>query len=156
MGRRTPAGWLLVPAAAAALSLGIAGCGGSDDGGSGGALSKAEFIRQADAICKKATDQGKAAVDKLLPEDSHQPTDAQLRRVGDIAADSYRHQADRIDALAAPSSISDDVSTMLADLRRAANRIDDANEKAFDADAPDYLADAAKDAKALGFKECGA
>jgi hypothetical protein len=153
--RRTSASWLLAPACAAALSFGIAACGGSDDGGSGAALSKTEFLQQADAICKKATDKGKSEVDRLLPEDSHQPTDAQLRQVLDVAVASYRSQADDIQALHEPSSISDDVATMLKDLRAGASRIDDAGTKAFDADAPNYLATAAKDAKALGFKKCG-
>jgi hypothetical protein len=154
MGRRTSASWLLAPALALTLSVGIAACGGSDDGG--GALSKADFVHQADAICKKATDAGKAAVDEVLPEDSHEPTDAQLRQVIDIAVSSYRKQADQIDALHEPSSLSDDVSHMLEDLRHAADRIEDAGPKAFEADAPDYLVDAKGDAKALGFKECGA
>jgi hypothetical protein len=151
--RRTAASWLLTPALAAAMSFGIVACGGDDGGGS--ALSKADFIKQADAICKKATDDGTAAVDKILPEDSQEPTDAQLRQVLDLAVASYREEAKKIDALDEPSSISDDVSTMLDDLRDGADKIEKAGTKAFADDAPDYLATASKDAKALGLKECG-
>jgi hypothetical protein len=49
-------------AAAMAIALVVAGCGGGDSGTAAGSISKEKFVVKADAICKNGTERMQAAI----------------------------------------------------------------------------------------------
>jgi type IV pilus biogenesis protein CpaD/CtpE len=98
--------------AVAALAVaGLAACG-SDDSDSTSALSTDDFVSQTNAICKEKGGE----IDKAASEFTKAPAGADLRGfVKDTVLPQYSAQIGQIQALDAPSDISDDVDTWLTD-----------------------------------------
>jgi hypothetical protein len=100
---------LLVAAAALAL---VAGCGGGDSNSgteaTTGSLSKAEFLKQGNAICAKGNKEINEGFEEFAKEngfsEKKQPTQAQLTEVIEtVVLPKVRGQVEGIKALGAPS-----------------------------------------------------
>jgi reverse gyrase len=95
-------------AASLAICMLLAGCGGSDP-----ELSKAEFVKQADAIC--------VAVKKRLSKELE--NDANDLYVS--TAEALQTEADEIGALGAPGADSDQIDAIVESARRVATTIEE-------------------------------
>ena len=135
-------------------ALALAGCG--DDGG-GERLSSAEFVAQADAICRRY----EARLDAL-----GQPTNfAELRSFADKALPIAKDGRDELDDLTPPEELEDTYDAWLDQgdeaieiverLRDAAEEGDQAEIGRIAADAQRTDAEANRLARQLGFEECG-
>lgn len=96
---------------AVVLVLGIAavGCGGGDDD----TLTKAQFIKQADAICAKGNKRIDAAAKEIFTT-KQQPSKAQLTTFAtDTLIPDIQRQVDEVRALNEPSDDEDEVNAFL-------------------------------------------
>lgn len=145
-----------------------AGCGGGGDtsgtttSSSGGGettaagLSKAAFIKQGDAICADANEQGEKDAEEFAEDNDFQlekATEAELEQaVADVLVPSLNRQAEEIGALEAPEGDEQQVEAIVASLEDAATAIEEDPGLAFEAEAlkrPSQLA------ASYGFKVCG-
>jgi hypothetical protein len=143
----------------AALAALVAGCGGgSDDTSTGGqALTKAEFIKQGDAICKKSNAQIEEEANEFAEEngiDKNNPEQAQEEEViATIVAPAVRSQAEAIAALGAPSGEEETVDTLVAAVEEGTEKMEADPKAVFEGKDP--LVKGSKLAKEFGFKVCG-
>lgn len=142
--------WLVLAVCAAAVT----GCGG---GGGGERLSRAEFVAQADAICRKY----EARLDAL-----GQPTNvAELRSFADKALPIARDGRDELDDLKPPEELEerydawleqgDEAIGIVERLRDAAQEGDQAEIGRIAVDAQRTDAEANRLGRELGFEQCG-
>lgn len=102
--------------ACAAIGLGAAGCGGDDENstaeGAAPALSKEDFISQADQICTDGNDAIDAAGQEQFA--SGQPTDEELKQFFlDTVLPKIGDEVDQIRALGVPEGDEDEVTALL-------------------------------------------
>ena len=149
--------------AAAALVVLVAGCGGGDETTAGETtsgetvtLTKAEFIKQGDAICKKAGDRSEKEAEEFAQENGftlEKANEEQLEEaVAEVLVSALRDQAEELNALGAPEGDEDQVEEIIVSLEGAADEVEDDpgvvfEEKVFKE--PNELA------QEYGFKVCG-
>lgn len=128
--------------AATVAVIGIAGCGGGDDA----ALSRDEFVTQANAICAA----GNAKISAAVPTDG--PPGQELY---EAVVDETQHTIDGVAALEPPEDMASDVDAMIAAANEAMSQVRATPAAEFFAGTEDPFA--AVDAKAdeLGLTECG-
>lgn len=145
------------------LALVAVGCGGGGDDSSGdgtessSSLTKAEFIKQGDEICKK----GDAAIEGEANEfakengiDTEKPTEAQQEEViGQVVGPAIKRQSEEIADLGAPEGEEEAVEDIVEAVSKGAVEIEEDPKSALEGKNP--LAEAGKLAKAFGFKQCG-
>jgi hypothetical protein len=109
-------------AAVAALAIIVAGCGGGSDSSSSGAstssLTKAEFLKQGNAICAKGNEEIEEGFEAWVKENhlkqSQKPTEAQLAQVSEeVLIPQVRKEIDGIRALGLPSEGGEDADEVL-------------------------------------------
>ncbi len=156
----------LVLALVAALLA--AGCGdeASSNGGDSGeitvetsTLSKQEFIKSADAICTKATQEVQSIGEKYARERSTAPNEAELKsQVSDFIltglVPTFEEQIDELSALGAPSGDEQQIKAMLKAQQKG---LEDAKKDptVFFRAPNKSLAKAAELGEAYGFAQCG-
>jgi hypothetical protein len=137
----------------AILTVGLvaAGCGGGD-----GNLTKAQFIKQADAICKKAHDQFEKAFNQTFSA-NQQPSKAQLSKFAEnTLVPGVQGQIDEIRDLNPPSADQDQVDAIIDAVQRGVNKIKaDPTSLAPDVRG-DPLGKGHRLAREYGMKECAA
>jgi len=137
------------------LALVLAGCGGSEDEGP----TKADYIKTADAVCKKASDAGEQATNtavSALGTDS--PTPEQLSTVvTSVVLPQLDTQLAALRALEKPKDDADEIDAIYAALEKgiAAGKADPTT-LASDSGGANPFDEANEKAKAFGLKECGA
>ena len=144
-------------AASAAIALGAAGCGGDDGDGSttetaAAALSKEDFIAQADQICAD----GDAAIDEAGQEQfaSGQPTDEELTQFFvDTVLPTITDEIDEIRTLGVPEGDEDLVAAVLDSAEQAV--ADATADPESLAGGSDPFAESNKLATAYGLEVCG-
>ncbi|HWO83525.1 MAG TPA: hypothetical protein VNM38_07030 [Solirubrobacterales bacterium] len=114
---------LLVLAALAASSALIVGCGsGGGTTESSGPLTKAEFIKQGDAICKKGNGESKAEVEEFADEkgfDLENPSKRQSEEVvTEVLVPNLERQAEELAALEPPKGDTKEVNAIIASLEK--------------------------------------
>lgn len=155
---------------ALAVALIAAGCGGGGDdssssSSSGGgdstesssSLTKAEFIKQGDEICKE----GDAAIEGEATEfaeendiNTEKPTEAQQEEVIEqVVGPAIKRQSEEIADLGPPEGEEEAVEDIVAAVGRGAEEIEEDPKAVLKGGNP--LQEAAKLAKAFGFKQCG-
>jgi hypothetical protein len=102
----------------ATLLLVVAGCGGGggDSSTSTSAISKAAFIRKADAVCSAGNKKMEVAFAHFLEENKNitRPSDADYEAlVGKVVAPNLEREIKEIRALGAPSGDEDRVDAIL-------------------------------------------
>lgn len=153
---------LTAAAAAAILVLLVAGCGGGDEttdetGNETVTLTKAEFIKQGDAICKE----GNAASEKEAEEfakdndfNLEKASEEQLEEaISEVLVANLNRQVEEIDALGAPEGDEDQVEEIITSLEGAVAEIEDDPKVVFQ---NNVLKEPGELAKEYGFKVCGA
>jgi hypothetical protein len=106
---------LLVPLLAAVVAaLVVAGCGSSDDTSSTEAsLTKAEFVKEGNAICEAGDKEINAGFEKVFPK-GKQPSKAELAEASeDVLIPSVSKQVEEIRALGAPAGEEEAVEKFL-------------------------------------------
>jgi hypothetical protein len=141
-----------------ALALGasvLGGCGDDDDE-NGEALSKPEYIAQADAICKKANDDFNALFETDFPV-----TQGGVTGFFEKAAAVTRTQIEDLRALEPPEADREEIEKLLAtgdkvvaDFERAGTD-PEIGAQFFEMEGGENAAAFDRQAKAYGFKECG-
>ena len=100
----------LIPAACALLATGLlaSGCGGDDD-----ELTKAEFLKQGNAICANGNKEIDAAADKAFSS-NQRPSNAEVKKFAeDTLIPSVEGQIDDLRDLTPPSADEDQVNAIL-------------------------------------------
>lgn len=132
----------------------LAGCGSSSDSSS---LSKAEFIKQGDEICKSSSKQIETEAEEFAEEnnvDTSNPTKKQQEEViEEIVAPGLRNEADELEALGTPKEDGDKAEAVLAALDSGVSEIEDEAGVVLGSSNP--LEKASKLADEFGFKTCG-
>jgi hypothetical protein len=156
---------LFLLAAAVALLLAAGGCGGSDSSASengevtveSGSLSKAQFVKQADAICQKRVVEVQLKfrpLSRSFASASPAEQEAEASKfVNDVIVPAYEEQIEEVSALGAPSGEEEKVAAVLNAIQA---RLGDAKEdpsKFLQTASP--FAKAAKLGRAYGFTVCG-
>jgi hypothetical protein len=140
---------IAVPAVLLVLlsSLAFAACGGSDDEDK---PTKAEYITQADAICKKGDDEINAEAEKQFA--NKQPTEEDVNTfTKEVSLPNIEKQRDQLKALDKPEGDEEELDALYESL-------DKSIETANNTDGPldqSIFADTNKKAQAYGLKECG-
>jgi hypothetical protein len=148
---------LTAAVAAAVLVMLVAGCGGGDETTDETVtLTKAEFIKQGDAICKKGNDQSEEEAEEFAEENGftlEKASNEQLEEaVAEVLVPSLNQQAEEIDALGAPEGDEEKVEEIVVSLEGAADEIEDDPSLVFDGE---VLEEPEKLAQDYGFKVCG-
>jgi hypothetical protein len=143
-----------------AIAIVAAGCGSSDDSTTTVvALTKVEFIKQGDAICKKGGEQIGDEADAFAKEngiDTEKPTkEEQEEVIVGVLGPALQDQADEISALGAPDGEEEKVEALVEALESGAEELEDDPASLLEEAGPGPLDEAGKLADAFGFKECG-
>jgi len=163
------------------VAVGLAGCGGSDDeDATASSITKAEFIKQADEVCregekrvqkdfdayvkenedlKEPTDADYAALVAavLAPNAEHlkEPTDADYAAlVAAVLAPNAERETEQLRELGAPDGDEEQIEAML-EAREQGLKDAEARPKAVVTSGEDIFAGASKIATDYGLKVCG-
>ena len=147
----------LVVLALVALAAIVAGCGSDDsDTTATESLTKAEFIKQGDAICKKGNDQSEGEAEEFAEENDftlEKASKEQLEEaVAEVLVPNLNQQVEDIRALGVPEGDEEQVEEILDSLEGAASEIEDDPGMVFDGE---VLEKPGKLAGAYGFEVCG-
>ena len=151
-------GFLSALAVLVALAALLAGCGGGDDTTDSATvtLTKTEFIKQGDAICKEANEDNEAEAEEYAEENGFTLEKASKDQIEEAVAavlvPSLELQAEELDALGAPEGDEDKVEEIVVALEDATGEIEDDPSLIFEGKS---LAKPNKLAEAYGFKVCG-
>lgn len=152
---------LLALAALVALAAFVAGCGGGDETTDSATvtLTKAEFIKQGDAICKegnKEIEEGfeEFAEENDLPQNQEPSKEAGVEITETVILPNVQEQAEEIRDLGAPEGDEDQIEELLDSLEGAVAEGEEDPEALFSGDT-DPFADVNQKATAYGFKVCG-
>ena len=143
----------------AAIAAIVAGCGSSDDETTS-SLTKAQFIAQADAICKQGNaeieSEFEAFAKKNNIDENEEPSKAQQAKLSEtILVPNVSNQAEEIGDLAAPSGDEDEVSAMLDSLDEGVEEVEANPQAPFESKQPNPFGPANKIAKEYGLEVCG-
>ncbi len=149
--------FLAVVAVLVALAAIVAGCGGGDDTTDETVtLTKAEFIKQGDAICKKGNDQSEKEAEEFAEDNDFSLEKAskdQLEEaVSEVLVPNLERQTEELDALGAPEGDEDEVEAIIVSLEDATGEIEDDPGIVFQGG---VLKKPSKLAESYGFKVCG-
>lgn len=141
-------------AAFAVLLAALAGFGCGGDDGSASALTKAEFIREADGICKKGEARIEVGAEEFAKEhEGEQETQAQLKAlVAEVVVPGIQAQAEKLAELGAPEGDEETIEEMIEAVEKGAAELEANPLAGMEGKAP--LSDASKLARAYGLEEC--
>jgi hypothetical protein len=134
------------------LSLVLSACGGG--GSTTATISKAEFLKQGNAICKNGNKQIEAAAEQQFPKSSSRPSQAeQVKFVTQTVIPNVQRQIDGIEALGAPEGDEATVEAITSEAQSALNEAKkDPNVMTGDGPGPFVKAD--KFANSYGLTAC--
>jgi hypothetical protein len=150
---------IAVLAAFAAIMVIVAGCGGGDDSSSdSSSITKAQFVKQADAICEKGNKESEAEFEELAKEkgfsEKKEPSKPQQEEIiSEIVAPGVQKQIEEIDALGAPEGDEKQIEAMVAAVEEGVEEIEENPASLIEGKNP--LAKGTKLAKDYGLKACG-
>jgi hypothetical protein len=144
-------------AALVALAAVVAGCGsGGDTTDETVTLTKTEFIKQGDAICKKSNDESEKEAEEFAKDNDfslEKASKEQLEEaVSAVLVPSLERQAEELDALGAPEGDEDEVEAIIVSLEDATAEVEDDPGVVFQGE---VLKKPSKLAEDYGFKVCG-
>jgi hypothetical protein len=137
----------------------VAGCGSSDDSSDTTALTKQQFVTQADAICKQGNTEIEEGFESFAKENdipkNQEPSKAQGKElVETVLVPSVETQSEGIHALGVPSGDEDEISAMLDALDEGVEEAEEDPEALF-ASKSDPFAKPNELARDYGLKVCG-
>lgn len=144
-------------AALVALAAVIAGCGGGDSTTDETVtLTKTEFIKQGDAICKKGNSESEKEAEEFAEDNDFELEKASKEQleeaVGEVLVPNLERQTEELDALGAPEGDEEKVDAIIVSLEDATGEIEDDPGIVFQGD---VLKKPSQLAEAYGFKVCG-
>lgn len=150
MKRLVPKTPMILAALLAALALIAAGCGGDDEGE---ALTKEEFITQADEICAAGDEEITATADEQFGElEEEPPVEEQEAFLTDVVAPNYEDQLAQIRELNPPEEDAEQVDELLSALEDLIAQLRDEPSAVLEAtEAPE----ASTLAQEYGLQNCG-
>jgi hypothetical protein len=142
-----------------ALAAVVAGCGGSDDSDTSASLTKAQFVKQADAICVNSNKEIESefesyAKEKGWDENKEPSKDQQEEAIVDVVAPNIQGQVDEIKDLGAPEGDEETIETMLAAVEEGVEELEE-NPGQLTEEGKNPLAKGSKLARDYGLAECG-
>ena len=151
---------VLLAAFAALIALGalVAGCGSDDETTTDETvtLTKAEFIKQGDAICQKGNDQSEKEAEEFAEENDftlEKASEEQIEEaIGEVLVPILNRQVEEIEALGAPEGEEEKVEEILTALEDASADVEEDPSRAFEGEP---LKEAKRLAEDYGFKVCG-
>jgi hypothetical protein len=150
---------IVLLAGVVAVAAVVAGCGSDGDSTETSALTKQQFIAQADAICKQGNKEIEEGFESFAEENNipknQEPSKAQGKEIVEtVLVPSIDSQSDGIRVLSAPSGDEDEISAMLDSLDEAVEEAEEDPEALF-ASKSDPFAKPNELAQDYGFKVCG-
>jgi hypothetical protein len=132
-----------------------AGCGSSDSTtDSTASLTKAEFLKQGNAICAAGNKEINAGFEELSFDEKKGPTEAQIEEVAeDTVVPSVTKQIGEIRDLGFPSGEEETYETFLDNAEAAVEEVEE--DPSSVAGNSDPFADVNKEANAIGLVKCG-
>jgi len=104
---------------AVAVLVAVSACGGSDEE----ALTKAEFVKEANAICVSATKERTKILNELVKQvDPNQNLQAQQEQALKMVLPTYEGAAEKIDELGAPEGDEQKVDAIVVAMEGAADQ----------------------------------
>lgn len=153
---------LLAIGMAIALAAAVAGCGGGDDStgdSSAAALTKAEFIKQADKVCKDGEEALEAEAEEFAEDndiDMENPTEEQKEEVVlDVVGPALHKQGEELAALGAPEGEEEKVEALVDALESGADEIEGDPKIVIEGKDNPPLEEASELAGDYGLTECG-
>jgi hypothetical protein len=145
--------WGMAVTATVIVGLGVAGCGGggSKSSTSSGALTKAEFLKRGNAICKRGNDRINAEGKKLFHK---KPTPAQLKQFAQSAIPIIQTEISGVRGLPAPSADKARVAKLVDTAQKDLDKVK-GDPALLTSGKSDPFKDANKLANAYGLTECG-
>ncbi len=141
--------------AALALAAVAAGCGGGSDSSSSG-LSKAAFVKQADAICKSKEAASNKEIEAFVKEEGikGEPSEAQqVELVEKFVLPSVGEQSEAISELGLPEGEEEKAEELVSTLEENLEEAEDEPEGIVKGKNP--FGPATKMASEFGMKDCG-
>lgn len=139
--------------AALSLCLAFSACGSSSDATA--AISKAEFLKQGNAICKNGNEQIEKAAEQQFPKDDSKPSQAErIKFATQTVIPTVQHQIDAVKALGAPEGDEAMVETIIAEAQNALNEAKK-DPSVLTSNGPGPFASADKFANSYGLTACG-
>jgi hypothetical protein len=122
-------------------------------------LTKAEFINQGDAICKKGNEAVNSEAEEFAKEngiDTSKPTTAEQEEVvSEVVGPAIRQEGEEIGALSAPSGDEGKVKSIVEAVEAGAEEAEESPSSLVEGETGGPFAEANKLAKEYGFKVCG-
>jgi hypothetical protein len=150
-------------AAIAALAIVVAGCGGGSDSssseGSTSALTKAEFVKQGNAICAKGNEAIEEGFEKWVKENhlsqKQEPTKAQLTQASEeVLIPNVRKEITDIRALGLPQEGAEEADAVLTAAEKGLEEGEEEPTVLANESSPAF-AEANKLAREFGLVKCG-
>ena len=152
---------LIVPGIAVVLALAAAGCGEKDESAALSttttALTKAQFLRDANKICKTEGDKLDRASKQFFADvpRNKEAAPAELEKFGEKTVyPAIQTTIDRITALGAPAGDEDEVDQYLAALQAGLDRLKQDPEQLAEGGSPPAFEDADRLASDYGLDDC--
>lgn len=142
-----------------AIAVVVAGCGSSSSDDSTASLTKAQFISQANAICKKGNAEVESEFEDFAKkngiEGNKEPTTAQEVELAEtILTPNVKSQSEELRALGAPSGDEDEITAMLDSLDQGVEEAEADPEALIEGKAEPFK-DASQKAQKYGLTACG-
>lgn len=154
MGKQAGKRLIVLAAGALVAALVVAGCGSSDS--STASISKAEFIKKADAVCKKGEEEVQKDFGTFAKthENIKKPTEADYAELVDaVLVENVEKEVDDFRALGAPEGDEGKIEAMLQAREESVKKAKD-DPKAVVTGNEGIFGEAGKLAKAYGLKDC--
>jgi hypothetical protein len=141
--------------AAVALVMVAAGCGGGGDSTTTASISKAEFIKKADAICKKGQEKLHAGFETLINESgAHRSRlEEEEEWVNDVIAPNVHREVSEMRTLGAPKGDEGRIESLLAAVEGGLRRLQE-NPQSVLASSAKTFSDAIKLETEYGLQTC--
>jgi hypothetical protein len=170
VSKRGPIALLAGVLAVALILVGCGGGSGSDStapssdattsDSSTASLSKAEFIKKADAVCaaggKRTQSEYAAYVEEKKLSAKKEPTPAQFAEISEeIQVPAFKRQVEEIRAVGAPPGEEDQITALVDALDAGIEKVEEADPKKALESSSSMFVEADKLAVAYGLKVCG-
>jgi hypothetical protein len=149
---RSQGAWRIAGVVLAALAIAwITGCGGGSNSTPSAPLSLSAFIRQGNAICRRASVDREVALLSATKDPEGSGSDAQLEGLVGVGLESVRAMTVELSELSAPEAAEGEVAAIVQEFNRGADALEMEPRKAF-SDEPFVRADVA--AAKFGLTDC--